>query len=119
MQRFLAVADQYLVQVMIGADDGHVPTGRRETNFVAMRVKLDFSTQEFGQLGLFSFATMRQSYTGRHKARSGQVSAETNQYGRKKFDLVTIQMAADPHIAEGYADVIAARVLQRNAFIGD
>jgi hypothetical protein len=84
-----------------------------------MRIKLDIRAEKFGQLGIFSVATMRQSYARRHKAGSGQVSAETNQYGRKKFDLVTIQMAADPHIAEGYTDVIAARVLQRNAFIGD
>src|SRR5262245_34875312 len=104
---------------MIGADDRRVAAGWREPNFVAVRIELDIGAEELGQLGIFPFATMRQSYPGRHKAGSGQVSAETDENGGEEFDLVTVEMAADPHITEGDANVIAARVFQRNALVCD
>jgi hypothetical protein len=116
--RFFAVRPQKLVEKGISADDGSLSDAIGKRDVVGGGAEFNIVAEESSKLGVPRPA-VRQPHPARHKAKAGQLSTYPHQPSHPEFDLMPIQMAADPDVVERCADGFAVDAFQSNALIDD
>ena len=96
---FLAVRNQQVVEVWVGADEPGVPDAGWEYDIVDRCAELNVVAENFSQLGPCC-PVVDQANTLGNDAKSGQLTAGADQGGDPELDLMAIRMAAHADIVK-------------------
>ncbi len=101
--RFLAIGNQKVIEIGIGANDGRLPDAVRERNVIGGSAEFDIITEEFEKFCI-RWPPVLQSHAFRPKTKTCELLACPQQDRHPEFDLVLIQMATDTDIVDRYAN---------------
>ena len=88
-------------------------------DFIDGGAEFDVVTEEFRELGWTAFPRVSEPNMCRKEAKSGQLPAHAHKRSHPEFDLMPIEVTANPDIVEHDADVFAVYAFLRDAFVDD
>src|SRR5580704_6964788 len=110
--RLFKMRDQEFVEVRIRTDDRPILNSCRECHCIGTRAEFNVDAKERSKFSTTIFSAMNKCHAGRHQTKARKLPAHTEQCGHQKFDLMPIQVSADPDIVEQYAYIGTINILQ-------
>src|ERR1041385_4028622 len=117
-ESFLAIRNQQVVKIRIGADDPGVPNLHGKHNVVLRCTELDVVPENFSQLGSRRSVVPQPNTLG-DNTKSRQLTARAYEGGDPELDLVSIRMAAHADVIERKPKVLAVDARLRHTLIDD
>ena len=115
----LAIPDQELVEVGVGADHRQVPGPRLEGDAVGCHAIFDVGAEKPGKYSIAVSPQVGEPHMNRHQPAARELPANPQQGGHPEFDLMPVGMPTHTHVFQGHADILAVEKGQRDALVHD